>query len=254
MISDASFDRAVLDSYQALALRPLPEILLENGILRQLAQQAVINHLREAVSFSPEEQHTLIERLWEGVSLPKPQQLSPHWLSELPPEWQPPLQKRWDQIRIQKWLDDTYTDEVESYFLERRVELEQVVYAMIRLRHQGTAEELYLRLLDDGADFAELALKYSLGDERYTDGLVGPMAVGKPHARIRAALSKLTVGELHPPILVENWILLLRLVHRLPATLNDATRASLQQELLQRDLEIIVDAGLKRIYPEMVGS
>ena len=34
---------------------------------------------------------------------------------------------------------------------------------MIRLRNQGAAEELYLRLIDDGAYFGTLARSHSLG-------------------------------------------------------------------------------------------
>jgi parvulin-like peptidyl-prolyl isomerase len=111
---------------------------------------------------------------------------------------------------------------------------------------------LYLRLLDDNADFGSLARSHSLGEERFTHGLVGPMLISQPHATIRAVLEKLTVGEVHPPFRVENWVLLLQMEHRQPASLTDAIRLQLYNELFQKDLEATLDQQLQAIYPTLL--
>jgi parvulin-like peptidyl-prolyl isomerase len=162
------------------------------------------------------------------------------------------MSQRWDQVRLQKLMEERYRETLEPYFLERRKDLEQVVYGMIRLKNQGTAEELYLRLIDDNANFYELAQTYSLGEERFTHGLVGPMLISQPHATIRAVLESLKVGEVHAPFRVDQWILLVRMEHRQPANLNDATRIQLLQELLQKELDESLDAMLASIYPNLL--
>jgi parvulin-like peptidyl-prolyl isomerase len=78
------------------------------------------------------------------------------------------------------------------------------------------------------------------------------MLISQPHATIRAVLDKLTVGEVHPPFRVDNWVLLVQMEHRLPASLTDATRLQLYNELFQKDLEASLDQQLQVIYPTLL--
>lgn len=142
-------------------------------------------------------------------------------------------------------LDARYGHQVEPFFLERRTALEQVVFSLLRLEQLHAAEELYLRLSDDGADFAQLARSFSLGQERLSGGLVGPLAVGQLHPRIAAALGRLQPGQVHPPVDVEPYQLVLRLEHREPASLSDALRQQLLNELLERELASTVEAQVQ---------
>lgn len=252
MIPSHHLEADLGDSFAVLASTPLAELLLQHGILRRLAADHLRRRLRDSVVFGPEEEPLVIARLVQGTSVIPPTSLAPGWLEQLPPLVQGPVRDRWDQIRLQKWMEEAYRDQLEPYFLERRDELEQVVYGMIRLRNQGAAEELYLRLLDDQADFGDLARSHSLGEERFTRGLVGPMLISQPHPTIRSVLQNLAVGDLHPPFRVDNWILLVQMEHRQPARLNDATLLQLSQELLQRDLEAVLDAQLEALYPGLL--
>jgi parvulin-like peptidyl-prolyl isomerase len=206
------------------------------------------------VSFTAEEEPLIIERLWEGVDGEAPASLAGDWIANLPEPLKLGMGQRWDQVRLQKLIETRYVDLLEPYFLERRKELEQVVYGLIRLHNQGAAEELYLRLINDGADFSELAQHHSLGEERFTHGLVGPMLISQPHPTIRAVLESLKVGEVHAPFRVDSWVLLVLMEHRQPARLNDATRIQLLQELLQRELDETLDALLAAFYPTLVAA
>jgi parvulin-like peptidyl-prolyl isomerase len=142
-------------------------------------------------------------------------------------------------------LEDRYGDQLEPFFLERRAALEQVVFSLIRLQQLNAAEELYLRLSDDGADFGSLARSFSQGQERLSGGLVGPMPVGQLHPQIAAALGRLQPGELHPPVQLDPFQLLLRLEHREPASLTDSLRQQLLNELLEQELNTTVDAQVQ---------
>ena len=142
-------------------------------------------------------------------------------------------------------LEERYGDQLEPFFLERRAALEQVVFSLIRLQQLHAAEELYLRLSDDGADFGDLARSFSQGQERLSGGLVGPMPVGQLHPQIAAALARLQPGDLHPPVQVDPFQLLLRLEHREPASLSDSLRQQLLNELLEQELGSAVEAQVQ---------
>lgn len=144
-------------------------------------------------------------------------------------------------------LEARYGPRVEALFLERRAALEQVVFGLIRLEQLQTAEELYLRLSDDGADFGTLARQFSLGQERLSGGLVGPMPISQLHPRLAAALGTLQNGELHPPVRLDPFVLLLRLEQREPASLDAQRRQQLLQELLQQEAQQTVEAQLARL-------
>lgn len=235
-VDSAAFATQFVECFNAVSALPFLALLEREGILQRLARESAITAVAGAVSFPDEEHPAVIARLWEGLEIDPPQDLNGDWLAPVPPPQQPLLLQRWQELRLQKAMDLTYAHRIDAYFLERRAELERVVYGMIRVRNQGAAEELYLRLIDDSADFASLASTYSLGDERYTHGLVGPMPISQPHPAIRQALTPLAVGDIAPPLRIDDWVLILRMEHREPARLNKATRQLLTTELFEADL------------------
>lgn len=245
---DADLQAALLE----LERQPLAVLLHQNGILRNLARDLLMRRLLDSVQFNGDEQALLPAKLWEGLGQDPPPFLPPGWLEALAPELQISMRERWDQLRLQKWLELQYGERVETYLLERRAALEQVVFALIRVWSQGTAEELYLRLIDDGADFGQLAKQFSIGDERLTQGLLGPMPISQPHPRIQAVLHRLSVGDLHPPIQLDQCFLILRLEHRQPASLNEATRQQLLQELFHQDLQATLDSKVPAAIPQLM--
>ena len=122
------------------------------------------------------------------------------------------------------WLESHYAHALDSCFDQRRGELERVVLSLIRLDSSEVAEELYLRLLDDGADFGQL------------------------HGALQRLIATLPAGELHPPVVVDDWVLLVKLEERLPVELEGRLRDQLLQELFEADLE----ATLAAVLPEAV--
>ena len=135
---EADLQAALLE----LERQPLAVLLHQHGILRNLARDLLMNRLLDSVQFNTQEQAAVLSKLWEGLGEDPPRQLAPGWLEALAPELRIAMGQRWDQIRLQKWLEVQYGERVEPYLLERRAALEQVVFALIRVGSQGTAEEL----------------------------------------------------------------------------------------------------------------
>lgn len=233
-------------SLQNFSNLTLPQIFDQLKVLKPLAKDLVMRQLLDSVSFEASERDVLIQQLWKGLSLKPPASLDSggQWLNDIPETMRGVMAERFRHLKIQKLTEQYYSDQVESYFLSRRADLEQIVYGVIRVESQGVAEELYLSLLEKEYEFGELAERFSVGDERYTHGLVGPMSVTQPHPQIRKALGNLKVGELHPPIRLDPWFLLIRLEHRLAARLDEPQRQKLLQELFEQDLDQRIDQQL----------
>ncbi|WP_216903144.1 peptidylprolyl isomerase [Synechococcus sp. CCY 9618] len=239
--------RDLRSAVDAMARRPLHELLEQQGILQALARDLALKALRQDVRFTAEERDVVLAQVCAGLPCVPPAHLEGDWIAQLPEQLQDTVRQRWEHLCNQKALEDRYGEQVEAYFLERREDLEQVVFRLLRLPQQGLAEELYLRLIDDDASFGDLASRYSSGDESITRGIVGPIELSQLHPTLRGVLQGLAVGDIHPPFLLEPSILLVRLEHRRPASLNEALRHRLLEELLQPDLQAGIDAALAEL-------
>lgn len=136
-------------------------------------------------------------------------------------------------VRVEKFKQATWSSKVEAYFMERKMFLDQVIYSLIRVQDQGLAYELYFRIQEGEATFADLAREYSKGPESRTGGLLGPVPVSQPHPRIGKLLSISQPGQLWPPQVLAEWFVIIRLEKFIPAQLDDAMRRRLIDELFE---------------------
>jgi parvulin-like peptidyl-prolyl isomerase len=136
-------------------------------------------------------------------------------------------------LRVEKFKQSTWSSKVEAYFMERKMFLDQVIYSLIRVQDQGLAYELYFRIQEGEAKFADLAREYSKGPESRTGGLLGPVPVSQPHPRIGKLLSISQPGQLWPPQVLAEWFVIIRLEKFMPAQLDDAMRRRLIDELFE---------------------
>ena len=79
---------------------------------------------------------------------------------------------------------------VEARFLERKNDLDIAVYSLIRVSDFFTAREFYLRIVNNEADFGDLAAEHSLGIERKCRGIVGPGPMSAVHPALAFHLRK----------------------------------------------------------------
>ncbi len=156
--------------------------------------------------------------------------------------------------RLHKFKLDTWGNKVESYFLQRKTQMDRVLYSLIRTREAGLAQELYFRIQDDGEPFADLARQYSEGQEAQTGGLIGPVELSVPHASLARVLSISQPGQLWPPTKVGDWFVVVRLEKFFPAKLDDATRQRLLDELFNTWLIEQVRTALADNAPIVAGS
>lgn len=215
---------------QQLSALSVAELFQRYGLLAPLIRRTAEDALAESIKLSDEQRAQLVAQLGADAT----------------GEQQAELLRN---VRLQQGLLHRYAERIEPTFLEHRDKLERIAYSVIRLQDVGIAEELYLRLIDQEASFEELALSYSLGDERHSGGRLPLMPINQPHPQVQTALGRLTPGEVHPPLQLGEWVVLLRLDHRQPAELDDNLRRQLQQELFNHDLQQLIETLTAALLP-----
>ena len=139
--------------------------------------------------------------------------------------------------RLAKFKQESFENEIESYFLKRKSRLDRVLYSLIRTQQAGLAQELYFRVNDDGQSFADLARQYSEGQEAKTGGLIGPVELSVPHPNLAGLLSISQPGQIWPPKRIGEWYVVVKLEKFFPAKMDDAMRQRLMDELFQQWLK-----------------
>lgn len=136
-------------------------------------------------------------------------------------------------LLLRQIIDRDYLPKAEARFLERKAQLDRVVYSLLRLGDPGLARELYLQIAEGESDFAELAAAHAEGPERATRGVVGPVPLLQAHPRLAERLRTAAPGELMEPFQIQSWWLVVRLESYNPATLDASTLEQMARELFE---------------------
>ncbi|AII50007.1 hypothetical protein KR52_12805 [Synechococcus sp. KORDI-52] len=241
MISTAQLQKSLDERLHDLQKLQPYELLHQHQLLEPLVQQLAEGQLAADASFTSDEEKQLFQQAWQGIKSETPKNTTTEWPDDMSEDDKKLAEKQLEKLRLQKRMHELYDSEVETYFLTRRSDLERVTYRAIRVSQLGLAEELYLKLLEKEESFEKLASIHSVGEERLTAGLMGPMVITDPHPKIAKVLRRLSPGEISTPIAIEKWYLVLRMEHREPACLSRSMRLQLQRELLDRDMRPIID-------------
>lgn len=201
----------------------LVPLLSEYQILPKLAQEIIIDETLTKIECSPEEKTLVHNRFCQQNQLLTEEQVQ-SWLEKqdmTPQQLEKMLLKK---LKLDKFKENAWGDQVEAYFTQRKTQLDRVVYSLIRTDKAEVAQELYFRIQEKESSFRELAMEYSLGSEAKTGGLIGPVEINAPHPKIAQLLSTMKPGQIVPPTRVGEWIVIIRLENYLSAELDAAMR------------------------------
>lgn len=140
-------------------------------------------------------------------------------------------------FKIEKFKRETWGSKIEAYFLKRKGQLDRAIYSLIRTEDIGIAQEVYFRLIDGEQTFAEIARQYSQGAEAQTGGLIGPVELSVPHPAIAKLITINPLGQICPPIKLEQWYAIVRPEKIIAAQLDEPMRQRLINELFQTWLQ-----------------
>ncbi len=140
-------------------------------------------------------------------------------------------------VKLDRFKQVTFNRQVDSYFLQRKSQLDRAIYSILQVNNFHLAQELFFRIQDGEATFADLAPQYSSGQEVQTGGLIGPQELSLPHPILAQKLLSLRSGQLASPIQIADCFVVIRLEQYLPAQLDTAMRQRLADELYQQWLQ-----------------
>jgi parvulin-like peptidyl-prolyl isomerase len=140
-------------------------------------------------------------------------------------------------IKLDRFKLENFANKVDSYFLQRKSQLDRASYSLLRVKDFHLAQELFFQIQASEATFAELAHQYSGGQEAENGGSIGPHELSIPHPTLAQKLRSLKAGELAYPIQILDWFAIVKLEKYLPAQLDDPMRIRLTDELYDRWLQ-----------------
>ena len=193
-------------------------LLSKYGLLKPLLQQMLIESLVSADSVSQQQLDQARLALLNQSGFSGLDEW-PHLISQLGCLEEDLLSRLRTDILLSRYVRANYSTKAEARFLERKNELDQVVYSLLRLENRFLARELYLQIESGESNFADLARRFAQGPERNTNGIVGPISLTKAHPTLVEKLRVSRVGELLEPFRISNWWLVVRLsdLHHQPS-------------------------------------
>ncbi|MBD2459485.1 peptidylprolyl isomerase [Oscillatoria sp. FACHB-1407] len=141
------------------------------------------------------------------------------------------------ELAIRKFQQRQWGKKVSSYFLDRKHQLDQVVFSLVYLQDRNVAQELYFRIAEGEQSLAEVAHIYSEKADAPVDGKVGPIELGKLHPELARLFYGARSGQLWEPFVLDEWIVIARLEEIIPIQFDDLVRQFLLNELLENWLQ-----------------
>lgn len=219
-----------------LALSELNRLIRQQGQARPLARAWVLDQLVHAIPLPIDEEKALMAAFLERRGLTDDDHV-PGWLQERGLAFDDLRILATQKRRLQRLVRCRWQDEVEVRFLQRKPELDQVVYSLLRVDSEDLAAELHHQIAEGEADFDSLARLHSDGPERHCRGQIGPLPLAAGHESLVSRLRRGRPGQLFEPFTAgESWVVL-RLEQFLPAELNELTRERMMGELFEEWLE-----------------
>lgn len=205
-------------------------LLKRHDLLRPLVSAEVIATVIANVEVSDDERTQALENFRKQQKIEEESAFL-IWLQSNKISREQILLRLTSPLRLRKYCNQAFGGKVETHFLKRKNQLDQVIYSLIRVKDPFQARELYLQVAEGEADFGNVATKYSEGRERATRGIVGPVPLVKAHPKLADLLRSSKPGELREPIHVEGWHLIVRLESYQSAVLDAEMVSRMAQEL-----------------------
>ncbi len=205
-------------------------LLKNNNLLRPLVEQMVTTEAIQACPVSEDDLEDARQDLLEQRGFESIEQW-PELLQGLGRTEEEVLERLQYGVRRQHFIREQFSPKAEARFLERKNELDQVVYSLLRIENSFLARELYLQIESGESNFADLAKRYAEGPERNTNGIVGPVSLTQAHPRLVEKLRVSQPGVLLEPFRIADWWLVVRLERYSPATFTDEISDRMCQEM-----------------------
>ena len=208
------------------------DLLRRSDLLNPLAKRLLVEESTKELTSTAEFIQQALTNHCQQNQLRNEEALN-RWLSERCISKDELLEQLSLPIKLSKLALDSYSAKAEARFLQRKEELDQATYSLLRVKDSGIAHELYLQLEAAETNFEKLATDYSEGPEQRSGGKVGPAPISRAHPQLQQLLRTAPIGVVLEPIAIEQWWVVARLDERMEASFDDAMRQRMATELLE---------------------
>lgn len=221
-------------------------VLAQKQIIIPLATEVILDGAIADIECTPEEKNIAYQQFFNQMQIPPGDrnQLKA-WLERNYMTLEQLESRVLRGIKMDKFKEKVFGPQLESYYLRRKRELDQVIYSLIRTKNVGEAQELFFRIQDDGQDFGTLAQQFSQGPEAKTNGVIGPVEMTVPHPQIAQLLMTAQQGKVLAPVRIGEWVVILRLERYIPAQLDMNIARRLIEELFNEWLNKEIQSKVK---------
>ena len=140
-------------------------------------------------------------------------------------------------LKVIKFAKKLFNNKIHSEFIKRKRYFDVVIYSIIRQDSENKAIELYLKMTEEKCSFSELSAKYSLGPEKDSFGICGPVHMSNISLALQERIISLKEKELSKPFRINNNWYLLRLEKYYGSSLNEQVENEILYMLLDEYLE-----------------
>lgn len=228
-------------------------LLARHNLLQDLLRQELIDEATAHIQLSEDEYRQALQRFAQERHLRSTDELERYRVQQLLTT--EALERQIKQpLRVLRHCQQQFQAKAEARFLERKSQLDRVVYSLLRLQDPDLARELFLQIGEDGADFGDLAATHAEGPEKATRGVIGPVPLTQAHPLLAGRLRTARVGEVLEPFQVESWWLVVRLESLTPASFDEATAAQMSRELFEQWLREGVERRLAELRQQLMAA
>lgn len=236
---------------QIISSNDLLPLLAKYRILPQLVREILIDQAIANLTCEPEEIQGAYQRFYQQQQLDSPEKQQ-QWLTQQGMTMAQLEDLIVRDLKLEKFKQETWGAQIESLFLQRKSQLDRVIYSLIRTQNIGIAQELFFRIQEGEQSFSDLAQQYSQGPEAQTGGLVGPVELSSLHPSLAKLLSIGKPGQLWPPCQVGDWIVIVRMEKLLPTQLDEGMRQRLLNESFSEWMQQRVQQVLTQVSPDVL--
>jgi parvulin-like peptidyl-prolyl isomerase len=137
------------------------------------------------------------------------------------------------QLKLEQWMSKTEAEKGLDYFIDHKIDLDQLVVSRIVVSSKNLAEELQLQILEQRCQFETIAKEYSITEDAMTNGLVGFVNRKEMIDTTGLDLYHTQIGELIGPVeCAEGWSLF-RVDEFVPAQYDDEMKEFLRVQLFE---------------------
>ncbi len=149
-------------------------------------------------------------------------------------------------LKLIKFAEDNQKNQLNKYFLKRKVLMDEYTFNIIRLKDKDLSYEVYFQLEAQESEFIDLVKKYSYYNDLYPNGIFGPKNLEGFHPLIKEKLIKSKAGVLSHPFQVDDWWIILRLISK--------NEARLEGEIYKKMLLELFDLFVNNLVKDIIND